>query len=295
MENVNKTRKIINNLNNKNKMKNIKNIKEKLELLHLCLMKDGIPVELPKVLERYQYGFVKFKEIVQNCESSNDDIYINALSEFRDLLLQEEDEGFGEENFKIGNIEQLFVLRHGEYNGNGNLSNSGKNEIIDLIIPQIKELIRYDRSPLPTIALLSSNAPRALESAILIRNQVDTMNNPFVGVTISPYLWSAGDAPNFSSTYYKQRDCNRIVEILENSQNLTTVYPDGERELNGFLSSFNVVIIMSHLEVVNEFPQWFIRKYVSGDIDISSLGDFEKGEGIYIDILKKNFKKILKK
>lgn len=67
----------------------MKNLNEKLELLHLCLMKDGIPEGLPKVLEQYQYDFVKFKEIVQNCKSSNDDVYINALRVFRDALLEE--------------------------------------------------------------------------------------------------------------------------------------------------------------------------------------------------------------
>ncbi|AHB41850.1 hypothetical protein P148_SR1C00001G1072 [candidate division SR1 bacterium RAAC1_SR1_1] len=68
----------------------MKNLNEKLELLHLCLIKEGVPMELPKVLEQYQYDFVKFKEIAQNCESSNDDVYINALRAFRDALLQEE-------------------------------------------------------------------------------------------------------------------------------------------------------------------------------------------------------------
>lgn len=68
----------------------MKNLNEKLELLHLCLIKEGIPMELPKVLEQYQYDFVKFKEIVQNCQSSYDDVYIKALREFRDALLKEE-------------------------------------------------------------------------------------------------------------------------------------------------------------------------------------------------------------
>lgn len=270
-------------------MKEIKNMKEKLELLHLCLMKDRIPAELPSVLERYRYDFIKFNEIAQTCESSNDDRYINALSEFRDVLLEEEI--IEDDISKIGNIEQLFILRHGEDNVNGDLSDFGKNKIIDVIAPQIKDLIRYNRSPLPTIALLSSNAPRALQSAMLIRNQVDTINNPFVGVTISPYLWSAGDSPN-SFTYYKQRDCNIIVKILENSQNLTTIYPYGEKELGCPLINFNVVIIISHLEVVEEFPKWFIKRFVSADLDTSSLRNFQKGEGVYIDILKKNFKKI---
>lgn len=59
----------------------------KLEFLHLCLIKDEIPTELPKALERYQYDFVKFNEIAQTCESSTDEKYINALRAFRDTLL----------------------------------------------------------------------------------------------------------------------------------------------------------------------------------------------------------------
>lgn len=66
----------------------MKHLNEKLELLHVCLMKDGIPAELPKVLERYQYDFVKFNEVAQTCESSIDEKYVNALRIFRNILLK---------------------------------------------------------------------------------------------------------------------------------------------------------------------------------------------------------------
>lgn len=67
----------------------MKHLNKKLEILHLCLCKESIPSELPEELQEYAKDFETFKQAIQGCESSNDEVYINALRTFRDVLLSE--------------------------------------------------------------------------------------------------------------------------------------------------------------------------------------------------------------
>ena len=200
-------------------------------------------------------------------------------------------------------MEQLFVVRHGDYDSSTrNLSAKGRNQILTNLAPQIRELIRYSRKPLPSIAIVSSLAPRAMQTAEIIRNEIDSFKvngynelDPYLGITLSPYLWSANDAVNKSETYYAQRDCEKITSILDNSWNLTAIYPDGQKTFNARLSDYTVVVIVSHLEVVDEFPLFFIDNVLGRKIDTSPIrritndSSFKNGEGVYIDILNKDF------
>ncbi|MCF7834877.1 hypothetical protein K9M48_02365 [Candidatus Gracilibacteria bacterium] len=201
-------------------------------------------------------------------------------------------------------MEQLFVVRHGDYAVGGILSEEGKNQIMSHLVPQIRSLIRYDRKPLPTIAIISSTAPRAFETAQIIRDGIDDFKvrgyeeiNPFLGIALCPYLWSANDAENKSETYYSQRNCNKILSILENhDSSMDVIYPDRTIKGADTLSNYTVVIIVSHLEVVDEFPLFFIENILRANLDTSPIrnitnnSSFKKGEGVYIDILKKEFK-----
>ena len=201
-------------------------------------------------------------------------------------------------------MEQLFVVRHGDYDSSTrNLTAEGRKQIVTNLAPQIRELIRYSRKPLPTIAVLSSAAPRALETAEIIRNEIDDFKvqgykemNPFLGIALCPYLWSANDAVNKSETYYSQRDCNKIMSILENhDSNMDVIYPDRTIKGADTLANYTVVIIVSHLEVVDEFPLFFSDHVLGGGLDTSPIrritnsSSFKKGEGVYIDVLNKNF------
>jgi len=201
-------------------------------------------------------------------------------------------------------MEQLFVVRHGDYDSSTrNLSAKGRDQIMTNLAPQIRGLIRYGRKPLPTIAILSSTAPRAMQTAEIIRNEIDSFKvngynelDPYLGITLSPYLWSANDAVNKSETYYIQRDCDKITSMLENSWELMTIYPDGQKPLNASLWEYTVVVIVSHLEVVNEFPLFFIENILRNNLDTSPIrritkdSSFKKGEGVYIDVLNKELK-----
>lgn len=69
----------------------IKNVDEKLTLLHHCLAIDFIPDKLPVELEEFEEDFLRFKELIKDCKSSQEDLFIETLSEFRDLLLKDEE------------------------------------------------------------------------------------------------------------------------------------------------------------------------------------------------------------
>lgn len=61
---------------------------KKLELLHRLLVPSEIPDCLPKELSRYELVFEIFKQDTKNCTDPFDEIYITALSTFRDTLLE---------------------------------------------------------------------------------------------------------------------------------------------------------------------------------------------------------------
>ena len=57
----------------------------KLALLHECLTLETVPQELPKELSEYE---VQFKDVIKDCQSSTEDIYLGALTVLRDQLLE---------------------------------------------------------------------------------------------------------------------------------------------------------------------------------------------------------------
>ena len=197
-------------------------------------------------------------------------------------------------------MEQLFIIRHADYlPATGQLSLKGKAQLTSMLLPQMRKLIRYERSPLPTMIVVSSPAPRAVETAQIIRDGIDEVmldgrgfQNPFFGIALAPYLWSASDAPKGEKTYYTQPDPSKIMSIIQGGWNMQTIYPSRECELGGSPQDYNVVVIVTHYEVVNEFPLYFIEQYFPSGTDRSAIkriagSGFPKGEGVYIDVLKK--------
>ncbi|MEI6425911.1 MAG: hypothetical protein WCO66_01015 [Candidatus Absconditabacteria bacterium] len=61
----------------------------KLDLLHNCLLSETVPQELPNELPKYETQFNQFKDAIKDCQSSNEVIYLEALTILRDQLLEE--------------------------------------------------------------------------------------------------------------------------------------------------------------------------------------------------------------
>ena len=199
-------------------------------------------------------------------------------------------------------MEQLFIIRHAEYlSSTGQLSLKGRMQLTSMLLPQMRKLIRYDRSPIPTMIVVSSPAPRAMETAQIIRDGIDELmldgsgfQNPFFGIVLAPYLWSAKDAPKSEKTYYTQPDPSKVISIIQGGWNMKTIYPSRECELGGIVENYTVVVMVTHYEVVNEFPLYFIEQYLPANINRSAIKEkadnsFPTGEGVYIDLLNKQY------
>jgi hypothetical protein len=63
-------------------------INEKLNLLHGCLTFETVPQKLSKELSEYETQFDQFKDAIKDCQSSTEDIYLEALTVLRDQLLE---------------------------------------------------------------------------------------------------------------------------------------------------------------------------------------------------------------
>jgi hypothetical protein len=63
-------------------------LEKKLELLHTCLVPSQVPTQLPKELSMYTEAFELFTQRTKECSDAFDDVYVEALSDFRDVLLE---------------------------------------------------------------------------------------------------------------------------------------------------------------------------------------------------------------
>ena len=62
-------------------------LEKKLELLHICLLPEDVPEQLPKELSMYQDAFTEFQKIAKASTDPFEETYIEALRSFRDTLL----------------------------------------------------------------------------------------------------------------------------------------------------------------------------------------------------------------
>jgi phosphohistidine phosphatase SixA len=155
-------------------------------------------------------------------------------------------------------MEHVFIVRHGDFDAKTrNLTDLGKKQISKIAL-LIKNLLGAKSS-----VIVTSTAPRALESSEIISGITKT--HDYVPVD---FLWShPDDAP--SGGYYHDQNPSKVMQILQ-----PLMYHD-------------VVILVSHFEVVNQFPPYFMQELFGKKIPCPEL---KKGEAIHIDVLKKECK-----
>lgn len=156
-------------------------------------------------------------------------------------------------------MEQLFIIRHGDYNKVGGLTILGKSQI-NQVATQIKKYCDGKR-----VVILTSTAPRALESTKIIAeiNQIEK-------IIRNQFLWSGDDADPINSYYYNQNP-SKIMDILDSDN----------------LMENDIVIIVSHYEVVNQLPSFFFKVMLG---QTQFCPNLKEGECLQIDIANKSFK-----
>lgn len=153
-------------------------------------------------------------------------------------------------------MKHLVIVRHGDYAVGGILSKEGKKQINSIAL-QLSNL-----TPIENAVILTSPAPRALESAEIIQQKFGIYQ-----LVEIPFFRSDTTAP--APTYYRDRDPSKVLDIIHEHED------------------YDIVIVVSHLELVNEFPSFFARKSLG---KFWHLPELEKGEAIHIDISNQTFK-----
>lgn len=149
-------------------------------------------------------------------------------------------------------MKHLFIARHGNYGGDDLINARGIAQM-ETLGQKIKEILNGGSA-----YIISSTAPRALGSSQVLSNFL-TAPGKFEQV---PYLWSGTDAPKDS--YYRDRDRDKLIDIVNQYRNKA----DG-------------LIVVSHLEVGEDFPEYFFRAEFQKSVRI---GEIEKGEAVHIDL-----------
>lgn len=153
-------------------------------------------------------------------------------------------------------MKHLFVVRHGKYGSDNRINDSGRQQM-EALGKSIKEILNGS-----SIHLLSSTAPRALDSSEVLITQLALPK--FEQVL---YLWSGSDAPKDS--YYWNPSVNKLMELI------------AERK-----DKAEGIIMMTHLEVAEEFPTHFLRKELGQD---KSVGEVLKGQAVHLDLEKRTY------
>ena len=153
---------------------------------------------------------------------------------------------------KVADMKLLVVVRHGAYDDDLNLNHRGKDQIQGLS-EKLKDFVNGNK-----ILLLSSPAPRASQSAQIISEKL--------GVPVEEHaiLWSDSDHwENFDG----------LLKIVKKRK-----------------SEAEVIILVTHLEYVEGFPNHFARNELDMDTDYPPVPS--KGEACLVDCINKSFQLI---
>lgn len=124
-------------------------------------------------------------------------------------------------------LEQLIVIRHGEYGGDMLLSGTGKSQMYRLA-DALEPLLSGRKT-----TLLTSTAPRAHGSAEVLCSVLG------LGYEEHPLLWSDDR---------HREDIAAAIDLIEQQE----------------AAGYRVVILVTHLEYVEDLPPAFLRERFSG-------------------------------
>ena len=134
-------------------------------------------------------------------------------------------------------MERLVLVRHGDYGPDGHLSDAGRQQIAGLAE------ILADKINGSSVLVLSSSAPRALDSAMIIAEKF--------GTTIESHDF-----------LYDEWDSQKLVQLISTHTNQA-----------------ETVVVVAHIEV-ERFPEWFGETQLKVRLPKIAV---QKGAGLLID------------
>lgn len=154
-------------------------------------------------------------------------------------------------------MKHLFIARHGRYNiCDDSLNNSGLEQM-NLLAENIRGILNGDSA-----YVISSTAKRAMQSSMILVNRLGLPEPEGI-----PYIWSGSDSP--AESYYWDLDTEKLMAIVDERKDKA----DG-------------LIMMTHLEVAEAFPTYFLNKRLGIDEYIEEIA---KGQAVYFDLEKKSY------
>jgi phosphohistidine phosphatase SixA len=150
-------------------------------------------------------------------------------------------------------MKHLFIIRHGEPGVNGNLTQTGMNQI-NRIVRDMKSIVGENNG---THYLLSSPAPKAEQSAQIIADGFGLKE--------------------FDRNYdiWTSRGNNLSQEELEAVDDMIIPYKDNH----------DILTIVSHYELVGSYPEYIAKKLFERT-ELIRRPDI--GEGVHLDLGLKN-------
>lgn len=153
----------------------------------------------------------------------------------------------------MNQLEHLFIVRHGDYDSDYNLSEKGMDQIQGLSV----SIFNYLNISKDTPLILTSSAPRAKQSAEILADKLDTQYQNH------DRLWSGLDCAHKNKKIFGNFPSilNLIEEERKNTKNL---------------------ILVTHNEIITGLPFLFSNKEFDKIKYFSAA--VNKGEGMYLDI-----------
>ena len=130
-------------------------------------------------------------------------------------------------------MKKLIIVRHGDYLPDGNLSEFGERQLLDLAW-KINRLVEGDSA-----VLISSTAPRAEQSADLLHPRVQGITS----YTKNPIFWSEA---------HRQPNIEAGLQIIEEQ-------------------TADVVIIVTHFEWGQDLPTAFAERFLQTRFPLKQL------------------------
>jgi phosphohistidine phosphatase SixA len=161
-------------------------------------------------------------------------------------------------------MDYLIIARHGSYDPDkGSLNRFGQKDI-GFLAEKINQLNLGG-----LIHIISSSAPRAKESAEIVKQSLESTPNLYniTPIQFEDLLWSSPDRP-ITNGYFNLNQLPEIVCLIESS--------DAE-----------TVIVMTHDPLASALPNLYMKNM--GKEEIYSI---DKAEAVYIDIKNKTASKI---
>jgi broad specificity phosphatase PhoE len=157
-------------------------------------------------------------------------------------------------------MKHLFIARHGDDSGFG-LTDLGKQQI-EKLADSIKKIVKGP------VYLMSSIAGRAIESSEILKSRLDLVGE----LEREDRLWT-GDNPDFDSEHPSfNYDLKGLLNFIEKRSDRA----EG-------------LVVMTHHEVVRNFPHYFLRQKFSKEEIIKRP---VKGQAVHFDLEGKSYQTI---